>query len=67
MSAQPVSTPITRLLSVTEVEERSGLPKQTIYKLVAEQRLAHHRIGRNVRISESDLAAFIASARREAS
>jgi excisionase family DNA binding protein len=53
-----------QLLSVDDVAEKTGLSGRTIRRLIASGELPVHRIGRSIRISEDDLARFIAACRR---
>ncbi len=48
-----------KLLSASEFEERSGLPKLTIYRLVRERHLPHVRLGRRVYFPVSAVAQFL--------
>jgi excisionase family DNA binding protein len=52
-----------RLLSVREVAQRLAVCTATVYKLCDEGQLLHVHIMNAVRISEADLAAFVASRR----
>ncbi len=57
-----------RLLTLEEVAERTALSIVTLRRLLRQKspskRLAHHRIGRAIRISEADLEDFLARCRR---
>ena len=50
---------LTRLLAVTDVAERLGLSPKTVRRFIASQQLPVHRLGRALRVSEEDLAAFV--------
>ncbi len=66
--AMSISTPprqSTRLLTRRQVAERLSLSTKTIDRLIRSGALPSHHIGRSVRVSEADLAAFVAI-RREA-
>jgi excisionase family DNA binding protein len=54
------------LLSVGQAAERLGTPIRFVRRLVAERRIPFHRVGRYIRIAESDLDAFVAAGRVEA-
>ena len=47
------------LLSVTAVVQRLGVSEKTIRRLIARGALRVHRIGRQIRVSEADLAHFL--------
>lgn len=47
------------LLNVDQVAERLGTPTRFVRRLIAERRIGFCRIGRYVRITDSDVAAFI--------
>lgn len=55
----------TTLLTVLQVAERLQTSQRTIRRAIAAGELAVHRIGSSIRVSEADLAAFLA-ARRQA-
>jgi excisionase family DNA binding protein len=57
------STPGPRLLSVAMVALRFGVSEKTVRRLVDDRRLPSHRVGRQLRISEEDLAVFLAHLR----
>jgi excisionase family DNA binding protein len=59
-----VSAP--RLLTVEDVADRAELSMATIRRAIRLRHLAHYRIGRALRISEHDLADFLAERRRGA-
>ena len=63
MTAAPISKPIPRLLSITAVALRLDVSEKTVRRLVHDGRLASLRIGRQIRISEMDLADFLARSR----
>ena len=54
----------TMLLTVRQVAERLQTSERTIRRAIAAGNLAVHRIGTSVRITETDLAAFL-TARRQ--
>lgn len=54
------------MLSVTDVCDRLGLSESTIRRAIRDKCLASHKFGRVHRVSEADLAAYIANCRGEA-
>lgn len=54
-----------RLLSVGEAAEAMGTPERFVRRLIAERRIAFHKIGKYVRIAEGDVAAFVQAGRVE--
>ncbi len=61
----PIPTPIPRLLSITAVALHLGVSDKTVRRLVHHGRLPSLRIGRQIRISELDLVAFLAHTRSD--
>jgi excisionase family DNA binding protein len=57
-------TRLPRFLSVHEVHEQLGVSAKTVRRWIERGELHVHRLGRQLRISEEDLAAFIAQYRR---
>jgi excisionase family DNA binding protein len=55
-----------RLLTLDQVAERLGVRARFVRRLVAERRITFHKVGRYVRFSEDDIAAYLAAARVEA-
>jgi excisionase family DNA binding protein len=55
--------PAPRLLSTAAVAARLDVSQKTVRRLIENGQLPIHRIGRQVRISEPDLAAYIARSR----
>ena len=55
-----------RLLTVEEAADRLGTSVRFVRRLIAERRIAYVKVGRHVRIAESDLASFVAAGRIEA-
>jgi excisionase family DNA binding protein len=55
------------MLTVKEAAERLGTSERFVRRLVFERRIAYTKLGTHVRISASDLDAFIAAGRVEAS
>ena len=54
-----------RLLSVGEAAVAMGTPERFVRRLIAERRIAYHKIGKYVRIAESDVAGFVEAGRVE--
>ncbi len=54
------------MLTVQQVAERLNTEPRFVRRLIAERRIDFHKLGRYVRISEPDLAAFIRAGRVEA-
>jgi excisionase family DNA binding protein len=59
----PKISAIPRLLSVTMVATHLGVSTKTVRRLVKDGQLPSHRVGRQIRISETDLALFIIRSR----
>jgi excisionase family DNA binding protein len=59
-----VST-LDRLLTVAEAAERLNTTERFVRRLVEERRIAFTRLGRHVRLAESDLEAFVIAGRVE--
>ena len=55
------------MLTVKEAAERLGTSERFVRRLIFERRIAYIKHGTHVRISASDLDAFIAAGRVEAS
>jgi len=52
------------VLSIPVVAKQLDISTKTVRRLIASGELPHHRIGRQIRISEQDLNIFIALRRR---
>jgi excisionase family DNA binding protein len=52
-----------QLLTVAAAAERMSMSVRFIRRLIAERRIAYVRLGRHVRIAESDIAAYIEAGR----
>lgn len=52
------------LLNVSEATDRLGISTRTVRRLIDEGAMPVHRIRNSVRISEDDLARYMASCRR---
>jgi len=53
-----------RLMTLAEVREMTGFSVSHLRRQIRLRKLAVHRVGRSIRVSEADLAAFLAGARR---
>jgi excisionase family DNA binding protein len=51
------------LLTVEQAAERLGTSTRFVRRLVAERRIAYHKVGRHVRIAEADLINYVAARR----
>ncbi len=49
----------TRLLTITDIAERCDVSKRTVQRWITNKELNIHRLGRQIRISERDFAAFL--------
>jgi excisionase family DNA binding protein len=54
-----------RYLTIPEAAERIGMSVRFVRRLVAHRAIPFHKLGRSVRLAESDLAAFVAAGRVE--
>jgi excisionase family DNA binding protein len=52
-----------KLLTVDQVAEALNTTPRFVRRLIAERRICFHRLGRHVRILESDVEAFVAAGR----
>ncbi len=59
----PKPAPLAQLLSIVEVARRLGVSEKTIRRQIADGELSAYRVGRQLRISEEDLMAYLAHAR----
>ncbi len=55
------------MLTVPEVAERLGTSDRFVRRLIAERRIPYSKLGKHVRITDTDVDAFIAAGRVEAS
>ena len=60
---QASARPSNRLLTIRDVADLAGVSIMTVRRWIDEHGLQIHRLGRLVRISHGDLAAFLASRR----
>jgi excisionase family DNA binding protein len=54
------------LLTVEQAAECLGTSERFVRRLIAERRIAYVKVGRHVRIPETDLASFVTTGRVEA-
>jgi excisionase family DNA binding protein len=54
------------LLTVEQAADRLGTSVRFVRRLIADRRIAYHKVGRHVRIAEADLTNFVAASRVEA-
>jgi len=59
----PKANAVPRLLSVAAVALHLGVSEKTVRRLIQSGKLPSLRVGRQIRVSEPDLAAFIARSR----
>ena len=62
MTSKSHSAP--RLLSMAQVGDLTNVSTKTVSRWIAAKELRHHKLGRQVRVSEEDFWHFIASRRR---
>jgi excisionase family DNA binding protein len=53
------------LLTIGEAAAAMGMSARYVRRLVAERRIAFHKMGRSVRIARGDIAAFVEASRVE--
>jgi excisionase family DNA binding protein len=53
------------LLSIEQAAERLGTSVRFVRRLIAERRITYTKLGRHVRIAESDLINYVAAGRIE--
>jgi excisionase family DNA binding protein len=56
-------TPIPHLLSIATVAVWLGVSGKTVRRMIRDRQLPSHRIGRQIRISQADLVAFLVRSR----
>jgi excisionase family DNA binding protein len=54
---------VEQLLTIEQAAEVMGMSTRHVRRLVAERRIAFHKLGRSVRISQADIAAYIEAGR----
>jgi excisionase family DNA binding protein len=62
-SPQMTTTNTVELLTVEQAAERLGMSVRHVRRLLAERRVAYHRLGRAVRLHPADLDAYVAATR----
>ncbi len=63
-TSTPVRIGQNRLLTVKEIAERLAVSERTVRRLIKNEILPPHYIGRSVRILEAEFQAFLARTRR---
>jgi excisionase family DNA binding protein len=63
IGAGTLGRPVTKLLTIDEAAEVLNVSPRTVRRLIESRALPAHRLGRLVRISSPDLAAFLAATR----
>jgi excisionase family DNA binding protein len=58
---------VDQLLTVDQAAEAMGTSTRFIRRLIAERRIPYIKVGRHVRIAQSDLINYVAAGRVEAS
>lgn len=56
---------VRELLRIEEAAEVMGMSARHVRRLVAERRIAFHKLGRSVRIARSDITAYVEAGRVE--
>jgi excisionase family DNA binding protein len=54
-----------RYLTISQAADRLGMSERYVRRLISERRIAFHRLGRSVRLAESDVSAFANAGRVE--
>jgi excisionase family DNA binding protein len=57
--------PADELLTITEAAQRLRLSVRHVRRLLAERRIAYHRLGRSIRLHPADLDTYVAAGRVE--
>ncbi len=57
------SRSLPQLYSIVEIAKRFGVSPRTVTRRIDEGKLRHHKIGKQVRISEEDAVSYLAQAR----
>lgn len=55
-----------RLLTLREIAEATGVPRSTLYTMVADGKIPVLRIGSSIRVTEGDVRALLSSWRQAA-
>ena len=53
------------MLNVKDVADRLSLSASKVYRLIEDREIAHHRIGGAIRVSEEQIAEYLAETKRE--
>tara|TARA_R110000850_G_scaffold117885_2_gene234576 strand:+ start:495 stop:692 length:198 start_codon:yes stop_codon:yes gene_type:complete len=54
---------LSQLYSVVEIAKRFGVSARTVTRRIDEGKLRHHKIGKQIRVSEEDALNYLAQAR----
>jgi excisionase family DNA binding protein len=54
---------VPRLMSIGQVADHLAVSEKTVRRLIADRQLPSHRVRGQVRVSEADLAAYLARSR----
>ena len=57
------SRSLSQLYSVVEIAKRFGVSARTVTRRIDEGKLRHHKIGKQIRISEEDALNYLAQVR----
>lgn len=57
--------PTGELLTIDQAAKRMNMSTRHVRRLVAERRIAHHRLGRSIRLDSTDVDAYVAAGRVE--
>ena len=57
-------TRLSRLLTVADVAEHLKVNPRTVRRWITDKKLHFHQVGRQQRVAEEDLAAFLSACRR---
>ncbi len=53
------------MLNVKDVADRLSLSPSKVYRLIENREIAHHRIGGAIRVTEEQIAEYLADTKRE--
>lgn len=53
------------MLNVKDVADRLALSPSKVYRLIENREIAHHRIGGAIRVTEEQIAEYLAETKRE--
>jgi excisionase family DNA binding protein len=61
--SDPASTSVARFFAIAEIARQWGVSEKWVRRRIAEGQLPAHQMGRLIRISEADAAAYVKKAR----